>query len=224
MARHKHDLTSIPVNFFESKKVKVLDLFCCSGISAEGMLRHNVEVVGVDVLPPSYYPSYFLQSDVRDINLTFMQLFDFVWCSPPCQSNSATWKLHGSKMKGEACMIAWCRDILTRAQVPSIIENVEGAKMKVDFKLCGSMFGLNVKRHRLFECVNWQPFTSPLYCNHERFVNGVHTIAGAFIGSKHDAADSLGCYPCRTRWELQQGVPPAYSEYIMKVFLNKCSG
>jgi hypothetical protein len=206
--------------FHKSPGLKVLDLFCCSGVGAEGYLKHTKNVLGVDIARPTFYPATFLQADIRELPLTFVQLFDFVHYSPPCQGYSDTKGLSANKQNYDLDVIPFCRDLALRSGVPSIIENVDTAPLSRDFVLCGSMFGLGVIRHRVFECVNWLPFHSGLYCDHKRFKNPIITLAGEFKGSKHAAAVAMGCYPSRTRWELKQGIPPAYCDYIFKVFMR----
>jgi hypothetical protein len=49
-------------------------------------------------------------------------------------------------------LIPETRALLREAGVPYVIENVPGAPLENPITLCGSMFGLDVKRHRIFEC------------------------------------------------------------------------
>lgn len=219
MAAHHKIVSLYNSEFNQSPGLKVLDLFCCSGIAAEGYMRCGARVVGVDKFKPTFYPDTFLLEDVLNISPGFVRQFDFVHCSPPCHGYSDTKALSKNSRGYDLDMVPWLRKFLTECGVPAVIENVEGAPIVPDFLLCGSMFGLQCQRHRLFECINWLPFYSPLYCNHALFCDNIFTVAGSFKGSKHAAADALGCYPSRTRWELAQGVPPAYTQYIFKVFL-----
>jgi hypothetical protein len=221
MAAVLHHLKKYSPDFHKSPGLKVLDIFCCSGVGAEGYIRAGASVVGIDKHKPSFYPDTFIESDALNISIDFLQQFHFVHMSPPCQGYSRTKALTSNLMKYDLDMIEWCRNLLTSAQVAGVIENVTEAPLRKDFMLCGSMFGLEVMRHRAFECVNWQPFYSPRYCHHPSFKSGAVTLAGEFRGSKHEAAEAMGCYASRTRWELKQGIPPSYTEFIFKVFKSQ---
>lgn len=213
--------------FHNSTGFKVLDLFCCSGVAAEGYIKAGASVLGVDKYRPTFYPAHFLQEDFLNIPADLLRKFDFVHMSPPCQGYSVTKGLHANRKKYDLDMISQCRSLLESSGVAGVIENVVQAPLRKDFMLCGSMFGLQCQRHRVFECVNWQPFYSPRYCAHDRFKSGVVTAAGESGGSKHLLAEALGTYACRTRWELCQGVPPAYTKFILDVFkfsVNKSPG
>lgn len=201
--------------------LKVLDLFCCSGIGAEGYLIKGARVFGIDNKQPSFYPDYFLLKDVLNIRPVFLKQFDFVHASVPCHGWSCTNGLSDTDKNRDLELLNKVRDLIKISQMPGIIENVVQAPIAADFVLCGSMFGLAVHRHRKFEAVNWQPLYSPIFCNHPGKKLRAHTVAGSFKGSKHLAAESLGCYASRTRWELCQGIPPAYTSFIFQVWLNQ---
>lgn len=111
--------------------------------------------------------------------------------------------------------------MLRPAGVPYIIENVEGAPLENPRRLCGSMFGLDVQRHRGFET----SFPLPeMACDHSvwtpRFAHatnrtnkrktvevGVYRIPLA-VQRKAMGIDwmSLG--------KLSQAIPPAYAEWL----------
>lgn len=206
--------------FLQSEGFKILDLCCCSGVSAEGLLQvQGVKVLGVDIMKPSYYPATFLQEDVLKLPLTFVQLFNFVWASPPCQIFSRGTEQHRANGKQYPNILPQVRELLMEAGVPAIIENVPESGLYPHFMLCGSMFGLPITRHRHFEALHWKPEYKRLYCNHKANKGNNHVIAGSFRGTVHDAANSLGCYPTRLRSEIKEGVPPAYSRFILESFL-----
>jgi DNA (cytosine-5)-methyltransferase 1 len=207
--------------FFKSDKIKVLDLCCCSGLSAEGILRHpNVSILGIDNKKPSYYPGTFMLTDATKLDLTFVQLFNFVWGSPPCQWRSRGAEYARRQGKQYINILDEVRALITASGKPGVIENIPEAQVRPDFMLCGSMFGLPQMRHRHFECINWVPRYKKLYCDHTINKGNNHVIAGSFRGTIHDAAISMDCYPTRLRSELKEGIPPAYSQFIFKVFLT----
>lgn len=204
-------------SFFNAPGVPVLDLFCCSGLATEGMQRiPGVKVLGVDITHPSYYPATFMQADAFSLSIDFLKRFSFIWASPPCQQYSRGSIPARSMGKTYPDLLRPTLDLLKMANVPAIVENVPEAGLYPHFMLCGSMFGLRVTRHRHFEAVNWLPVYQKMYCNHTK---DSHTIAGAFRGTIHEAAESMGCYSTRLRSELKEGIPPSYAEFILKVFL-----
>ena len=126
---------------------RLLDLFCGAGGAAMGYHRAGFEVVGVDIKPQPHYPFEFHQADA----LTFpLDGFDAIHASPPCQFLLR--RHEGREAHGSA---AHRPDARTpgAVDVPWVLENVHGAAehMSAGLMLCGSMFGLAVERHRLFE-------------------------------------------------------------------------
>lgn len=124
---------------------RALDLFCKAGGAAMGLYRAGFDVVGVDIEPQPNYPFMFFQADA----LTFpLGNADFIWASPPCQGFTA-YKRRKNHVRPRENLIPAVRErLLGRAHA---IENVPGAPLVKPTMLCGSMFGLDVRRHRLFE-------------------------------------------------------------------------
>lgn len=210
--------------------MRILDLFCCAGGAAEGYHRAwpDAEIVGVDIKPQPNYPFTFVQGDALAYAAEHIGEFDFVHASPPCQVHS-TQTADRSK---HIDLIPPTREILAPHgdRITYVIENVEGARKSLinPVRLCGSSFGLDVRRHRYFETN--RPFVAPP-CDHAwqtpRFrslrmnivregrlspVVGVHghiNYAGEF---------ELRCAAMGIDWmtnaELTQAIPPAYTEYI----------
>lgn len=81
--------------------------------------------------------------------------------------------------------------------------------MRDAFMLCGSLFGLRIQRHRLFECPAL-PFRLIPPCQHRRddysFDHGGKQTERVY-------ADAMGCN-WMTVQESRQAIPPAYTEYI----------
>jgi DNA (cytosine-5)-methyltransferase 1 len=203
----------------------VLDLFCGAGGAAMGLHRAwpDAEIVGVDIKPQSHYPFKQLVQDVTKLSDEFIRSFDFVWASPPCQNFTRMKHLResqGTKVRETARqdLIRWSRG---RAHV---IENVPGAPLVSDVILCGSMFGLRVRRHRFFELTF--PVRQPK-CVHERQDRPVgvwnwgkwgHEIknGGKSAASLQDALHAMGIMYNMNRTEVSEAIPPAYSEYIAR--------
>ena len=142
-----------------------LDLYCGGGGAGRGLLDAGFKtVVGVD--RENHRSSYehadgmhFVHMDVTQLADADLALFDFVWASPPCQAYSriipaSQRELHQERWRQEgrhADMVPLTRALLQRSGKPYIIENVVGAPLQNPVTLCGTMFGLSVFRHRLFE-------------------------------------------------------------------------
>lgn len=82
-----------------------------------------------------------------------MRTFDVIAASPPCQTHSRTQHLRNAQGKStdKVDLIPQTRESLIASGVPYVIENVPGAPLINPIQMCGSYFGLKVRRHRLFE-------------------------------------------------------------------------
>jgi DNA (cytosine-5)-methyltransferase 1 len=188
-----------------------------------GYARAGFDVVGVDVAAMPRYPFEFVQADA----LTFpLDGFDAIHASPPCQDYSTTRSLHAVDYPR---LIAPIRERLLEAGVPFVIENVAGARhdLRSPVTLCGSSFGLGVRRHRLFETSF--PVMFPPPCRHDLQPEPVDvTGTGASrIGERLDGAGGNSRKPRNlahareamgigwmTRVELREAVPPAMTEWL----------
>ena len=200
---------------------RLLDLCCKAGGCSVGYARAGFDVIGVDIEPQPNYPYEFHQADA----LTFpLDGFDVIHASPPCQRYMRSGNVDREKHPD---LLGPVRDRLIEVGVPYVIENVPGAPMRADLLLCGSMFGLAVRRHRWFETnaplPPWPPFT----CDHSRPVAGVyghpHGRNGAAKGMlPSDLAtwsEAMGI-DWMTAAELSSAIPPAYTEFIGGLLLE----
>lgn len=187
---------------------RVLDLFCCAGGSAMGLHRAGFEVVGVDIVNQPEYPFTFIKADVFKIK-GLQTHFDWVWASPPCQGYSRTRALHD---KVHFDSIPPTRELLNRLKLPYILENVVDARKHLinPFQLCGSMFDLPIRRHRLFETN--MPLHVQQRCKHKRGTYNI-TICGHDF-NRTQGQHALGITHITRQWHLAQAIPPAYSYAI----------
>jgi DNA (cytosine-5)-methyltransferase 1 len=213
---------------------RLLDLFCGAGGAAMGYHRAGFDVTGVDIAPQPRYPFEFcehdaleLLSDVADYGADVLHdsfgHIDVIHASPPCQDHmrGGSHPVHGT-----GWMLAATRRRLQDAGLPWVIENVPGAPMRADYRLCGCMFGLRLPgmqlvRERWFE-TSWHGFELRAPCQH---VGVAVSVVGT--GTTSHARDRLGRCPTRAEYqrlmgdvdwmqrpELSQAIPPAYTEHI----------
>jgi DNA (cytosine-5)-methyltransferase 1 len=205
--------------------VKLLDLFCKAGGAAMGYHRAGFEVTGVDIKNQKRFPFEFIQADALEVlkDKAFLNSFDVIHASPPCQTHSSTKHLRNAQGKTttKIDLIPQTRAALIESGKPYVIENVPGAPLINPIQMCGSAFGLAVRRHRLFES-NFELIGS--ICDHKKqgkpvgiygsmrdeIPNGGHTAK-----TIQQAREAMGI-----DWmiwgELVEAIPPAYTEFIGK--------
>jgi len=148
--------------------MRLLDLYCKAGGASKGYQLAGFEVVGVDIKKQKRYPYEFIQADCLELmkDMDFLRSFDVITASPPCQTHSITQHLRNAQGKStdKIDLIPQTREALIASGKPYVIENVPGSPLINPIKMCGSAFGLKVRRHRLFES-NIQ-LTSSI-CNHK---------------------------------------------------------
>lgn len=218
---------------------RILDLFCGAGGASVGFHRAGFEVVGVDVSHQRRYPFEFYQADWLGFLEAHYREFDLVAASPPCQRYSRATAASGSP-KSHPDLVGPVRAALQRTRKPYIIENVPGAPLNGTIMLCGTMFGLRVIRHRIFECWPeiWWP---PSSCNHwaakgRKPSNHLRNEKGKRVAKSFENSDMLtvtgngfnandGRKAMEIDWmtgrELSQAIPPAYTEWLGRQMLKK---
>lgn len=215
--------------------IKMLDLFCKAGGCSEGYKRAGFDVTGVDIEPQPHYPFRFIQADAMTFDVAG---YDVIHASPPCQRYSRMSAVVRKDMRNSyPDLLGPVRMKLQASGKPWIIENVPGAPMEHGIILCGSMFGLKVRRHRYFETSHL--IFSPGPCRHTKefyTIVGGNTIKQrsnpAYTGLRCGVGSNLiESFPTRIGkdamgidWmnadELSQAIPPLYTEWIGKQFLQ----
>lgn len=188
---------------------KLLDLFCGAGGAAMGYHRAGFDVVGVDIKPQPRYPFEFVQADALDYVAAHGHEFDAIHASPPCQKYSMIQRANNNRELWPD-LVDPTRRQLQATGLPYVIENVEGAPLRVDLKLCGSSFGLGMIRHRIFESnVSMPLLTHP--CDHRGMYDPWHKEG---IDQLRQMSRAMGIDWMTKRDEVREAIPPAYTEYI----------
>jgi DNA (cytosine-5)-methyltransferase 1 len=203
------------------KRPLLLDLFCGAGGAAMGYSRAGFEVVGVDLAPQPRYPFEFHQEDaLRLVDPDGLARFDAIHASPVCKRYSAATPERARA--GHPDQICLVRALLIASGKPWIIENVPGAPLRPDLKLCGCMFGLDeLERERWFE-TSWHAMELRQPCHRVKPVISV-TGTGATKSRQRYATFADWRRVMDIDWmtgaEMSQAIPPAYTEYIGRQLL-----
>lgn len=205
---------------------RLLDLFCGAGGAGAGYARAGFDVVGVDLADQPNYPFPFLRADALQVlGSGFWRSFDAIHASPPCQSYSRAMRhLADDKPK----LIDDVAARLEQTGLVWVIENVPGAPIPTQptidglygVELCGTMFGLRIKRHRLFRSNVGLSTATGCRCSDVTVLNPHHAE------SRRRIRDEFGAVPYELPWrremgiewmtrdEARQAIPPAYTELI----------
>ena len=208
--------------------MRLIDLFCGAGGAATGYYRAGfTEIVGVDIHPQPRYPFAFIQADAMTYPLDDGDAFH---ASPPCQrysAGAAKWKTSDEHPD----LIAATRDRLLATGKPYVIENIMPARPLLwhPVMLCGTMFGLGVFRHRLFESNVSIPRREHRPHDGKIGDGRFMTVTGHAGGSsKRDGWKGGSVDDWRRAmgidWmvgdELAESIPPAYTEFIGRFLLG----
>lgn len=207
---------------------KLLDLYSCAGGAGFGYDLAGFDVTGLDKEPQPNYPFRFIQGDALEAlaDRSFMAQWDAVHSSPPCQHKALatlSQRLAGADYPD---LIGPTRDLLlANFDGPWVMENVPGAALRPDIRLCGCQFGLTLpgvgylKRERWFE-TSWRGFYLEIphrHTGHAISIAGHGTPAWMRAKTGH-----IGVAEWRqvmqidwtTRAELTEALPPAYTEFV----------
>jgi DNA (cytosine-5)-methyltransferase 1 len=218
-----------------TKMLRALDLFCCAGGASMGLHQAGFKVDGIDKDPQPDYPFKFTQGDALAADLSG---YDLVWASPPCQCFTKYGNRRPNLAEKYEDLIEATREKLVAWGGNYIIENVVGSPLLNPVTLCGSMFGLDVRRHRLFE--SNMEFTTPP-CDHKiwkpnRFPGGRSRERGNArvlcrgtmeigrwnipFAAQKEAMEMPWVNDLR---KLSEAVPPAYSRFLGQQVVNLCN-
>lgn len=214
--------------------MRLLDLFCGAGGASMGYWEAGFEVVGVDIRPQPNYPFDFMGTDALWALDRDLSGFDVIHASPPCQLYTSVGGRARAGGKDYPDLIGAVRERLHLWGGPYVIENVLGSPLVNPVQLCGSSFGLRLRRHRLFESNVALP---DLPCDHEwqrpRFqsLDGKRAKAGLKAGviGVHGNRNYAGEGRLReiamgidwmSQEELAEAIPPAYTRWLGRQLLK----
>jgi hypothetical protein len=193
---------------------RLLDLFCGAGGAAAGYHRAGFDVTGVDIAAQPRYPFAFVRADAMTWPLGG---YDAIHASPPCQAYARVTGWRGDR-RAHPELLPGCYGRLAHLAVPWVVENVPEALPCADLELCGTRFGLAVRRHRRF-LAPWMPRPAVRPC-------GCRGRAGLLAFTHKDErayADAMGCY-WMSGIEAREAVPPAYTEHIGGLLMSFLAG
>jgi DNA (cytosine-5)-methyltransferase 1 len=217
-----------------------------------GYSRAGFDPYGIDNKPQKHYPFPFLCMDalealdrlIKGEGLTFsngetLYLRDFsaIHASPPCQGyyyatkDDSKWVSY-SRGKQTPKLINEIRERLKSTNKPYVIENVRGASKELNGQilLCGTMFGLPITRHRIFDCSVF--FFLPSH-NHNnisiKYANehGLNyrdmsvTGKGRNSGCLDTWKTIMGIDWKISQSEIVEAIPPAYTKFIGKYLMQE---
>jgi DNA (cytosine-5)-methyltransferase 1 len=212
-----------------AERPRLLDAFSGAGGSARGYQLAGFHVTGIDVRPqPRYAGDVFVQGDALEYLAAHGREFDAVHASPPCQRYSQVNRRAHLAGREYPDLVAPVRDLLLLLGRPWVIENVEASPLRRAVRLCGSSFGLPVRRHRLFEssvalfappCAHgWQTRRGRPYptCFQQKGA----ARRGSSVVQVYGNTPGVGLWPAAlgidwmTRQEMTQAIPPAYTRHV----------
>lgn len=208
---------------------RLLDLFCGAGGAGVGYARSGFDVVGVDLAEQPRYPFPHFRADALEFLRDHGHEFDAIHASPPCQRYSKA--VSRAARLNHADLVDPVRRLLEASGKPYVIENVPGAPLRGAFLLCGTAFGLGVRRHRLFES---NVFMLVPGCSHGEYAR-VHPpsfnrtnpmrfiiVSGGFQRgvSLDQRKRAMGVDWPISEKELSESIPPAYTEFIGRALLE----
>jgi DNA (cytosine-5)-methyltransferase 1 len=191
--------------------LRLLDVCCGAGGLSMGYYLAGFDVVGVDIVPQPNYPFPFVQADGIDYVAQYGHTFDLVHGSWPCERYAKVTKWRGNP-DDHPDLVGPGREVMQETGRPWVIENVPEAPLRPDYLLCGTQFGLSIRRHRAFE-TSWGgggDLVPP--CWHRKGL-----LAFEHKGERA-YADAMGC-TWMTNLEARKAVPPAYSQWLGAQYL-----
>ena len=183
---------------------RLLDLYSGAGGAGAGYMQAGFDVTGIDHIQQPRYPGTFIQGDALAYLEKHGREYDVIHASPPCQryANVTGWR---GQRQTHPDLLPATLALLAQLGVPWIVENVPEAPLRRDVLLCGSQFGLRIRRHRAF-MVSWPLFSLLPPCQHTHLLPFMHKGERAY-------ADAMECH-WMNKTEAREAIPPAYTRWL----------
>lgn len=218
--------TGRKINDVRASHFKLLDLYCGEGLAAWGYWRSGrfSEIVGLDINPElsTRYAFDFVCGAAQALTYDFLDQFDFIHASPPCQAYS-----HATPDKSKHMRLITGTHLMLHASgKPYVIENVEGSglELRPNLVVDGHFFGLPIERRRYF-FVSTLP--APLRLMRTMLADNAVSVHGGGL-KREDIIHAMGLetipYARRQRLTIEgmeQGVPPAMTRFIAELVLSE---
>jgi DNA (cytosine-5)-methyltransferase 1 len=220
--------------------IRLLDLGCSAGGTSWGYWLAGqdsvaaggpgIEVHGVDIRPqPRFpWPGRFTQGDATTIDLAG---YDAYACSMPCHDHTPLKSVAG--LDGTGHLLGDLRTRLRATGKPYVIENVPGAPMRADLKLCGCMPDPPLRTYRvrwfeLSEHFAGSGVVQPAHRDHSARTATKHRRKlwdeGWHVSVTGDVGTYVGPEAMGIDWmtgnELSLAVPPAYTRYAGRYLIG----
>jgi len=154
---------------------------------------------------------------------------DAIHASPPCQEFTVYRNARPGAAPRWPNLIPETRELLQATGLPYVMENVPGAPVDGLVQLCGTSFGIPVRRHRWFE-TSFAMWSVP--CSHGSFTE--RRFPGSSNRPNGRTVCNVGEYrvplavqkECMevdwdvTLHELSEAIPPCYTTYIGRRLLE----
>jgi hypothetical protein len=189
-----------------------VDLYSGTAGAGWGYWLSGFDVLAVDIRPQPRNPFPFVQADA----LEFLASADLsgvaaIHASPVCLTFARVTAWRGRREDHPDTLTPTLK-ALAAQDIPWVVENVPEAPLRPDLILCGSQFGLRVKRHRAFQ-TSWRAFDLLPACDHTGMLSFNHKQERAY-------ADAMGC-TWMTKRQARQAIPPVYTEYVGRLLMEE---
>jgi DNA (cytosine-5)-methyltransferase 1 len=163
-----------------------------------------------------WYAFDFICGDCQALTYEFLDQFDFIHASPPCQGYSYQTPDQTKHMR----LVVATKLMLYASGKPHVVENVQGAlkELRPNLTLDGHVVGLPMERRRYFYISAW-PATQQLLGQGETISihNWKHpdreTLIRAFGLQDYVSCQRLSLLTIRG---IEEGVPPAMTHWIIE--------
>lgn len=204
-----------------NKSPRLLDICCGGGGASVGYANAGFIVVGVDMIDQPGYPFQFMKRDALSMDYSELMSFDAIHASPPCQQYSKSTAVARKSGKSYPDLYRQIKAMLVASGLPYIIENVPGSPVR-GIGLCGTMFGIGVFRHRIFESnVRLVLPDTPCSCSKRRIGSGFVTVAGS-ASTKHQGMLAMEVGWMKLKRQVREAIPPRFTEFIGLQIMRSC--